>query len=262
MFLKQNKNDRGPEKIPAIETGKPNLADNRKIILERIAQCLKDCGYRQKGQQFFYVIQGDIAAFFCAEHPSDTTYVWFCVKPLYIPPLPYLTLEPGYRLSYILHDDTMNIPDHAGKRELYQWCKKTSSFAVNKAGPFIRDIDTASKMVSFLDKIRSTSTNKITGLTPIMYWELLMYAELSLHHYPDAEKAAREYLSHIDIPRYTDTVREKGRRDHMLVASLCRANDDELTDRRVNVWRYENTRYFTGKREKEADDRLSDELQG
>ncbi len=235
------------EKMIAYEADRPRLLENKKNIRKQICKCLEENGFTKKGQRLFYMVQENVVAFFCLEHPSNQMYIWFCIKPLFMPPLPYLSLSIGHRLSQIF-DEKMNIYDYADIEDVIKYCDIITEFIQNQAIPFIQSIDSAGKIISLLrDPNQLVSAKRLVALSPKTQHEIMMYAELSLHQYAGAEREAQSYLAHIDIPEYTEAVRETGQQNYQLVTSLCNDKDNAKVDQLIREWQKENLLFYTGK---------------
>ena len=234
------------EKARAFEEDRPRLIENKKKIRKHICKCLEKNGFKKKGKQLFYIVKEDVVAFFCLEHPSNQMYIWFCVKPLFMPPLPYLSLSIGNRLSTIL-DKKMDIYDYVEIEDVVKRCEIITEFIQRHALPFIQSINSAEKVISLLrNPDQLVTAKRIVALSPKTQHEILMYAELSLYQYTEAEREAQCYLMHIDKPKSSENVRKTGRQDYQQVISLCNEKDNAKVDRIISEWRKENMAFFTG----------------
>lgn len=227
------------------------LAENKKYIRKQVSRCLTEHGFKKRRATLFYQIRGDLAAFFCLEHPPGGLYVNCCIYPLYLPPLEYLNLNLGNRMEQILLGLHMRFSDCETPEEVELWCRRMDAYITNRLEPFLSQVDTADHMVQYIQRRDRWKTVGF-HIGPGDEYEMLMYAHLMLHRYPEAIAAAKAHLGQFTPSRYTEAVIDAARGRFREVTEMADSRDDEATDAFFRLRRQENIAFFTGPKKPSA----------
>ena len=223
------------------------IKNNQKTIKKRISDCLCDFGFRKKKDSLFTRFREDIVDYFVLEHPPGRFLCTYCIYPLFMPPMENLSLNIGKRLDYSSGNHKMIIHNDATGKDMDEWCALVSSFICKDIESFIQNVDTAEKMVRYLDGKEGTfPLANVVRISLLSQYELLMYASLFLHDYSKAREAAIGYLGEIDVPRYGMIVRNNGRSRYQHVTELAELADDQIVDCELKQWREKNIIFFKG----------------
>ena len=231
------------------------LLENRARIRNRISQCIAENGFKRKGRSTFVLFSEDLAVFSCIEHPSAWFYTWFCVYPLYMPPLDVLMLNYGDRLSQWLHDNSMDIRDFATAAETEIWCDRTKHFIRDRFLPLTSQISTAQKITRYFGMIDQYPLFDSFKALSASRFKIEMYAWLCQHEYARSFDSAQRYLSKFESSRHTDFVNN---REHALIREvfrLAKERDDRAVDDLMGGWRERNIAFLSEKKRTKKESR-------
>ena len=164
-----------------------------------------------------------------------------------MPPMKYLNLSIGNRMEHFIGPQ-MVLSDYASEQEVLAWCKKMDGFIQDRALPFIQSLESTEQWLKYVSREDSAfSFIDLIRVSPDIRYELMMYAALTCHQYDTAIAAAKLFLSQIDIPCYTDDVRERGRQQYQELTALAQSGNDQAVDAFITERKIQNYRFFTGK---------------
>lgn len=230
------------------------LAENRLRIRKQISKCIANNGFKRKGRSTFVRFSGDLVAYSCIEHPSIMFYVWFCVYPLFMPPMEYLTLNIGHRLSELINDHTMNmnIRDYATQTETDLWCDRTSQYIQESFIPLIDQFDTAEKMTQYFSSALHQPCFDTFKALKARQDEIEMYAWLRQHEYGKSAASAERFRAKTESARFTDAVKAREEARFRQIVNLACTRDDRAVDDLFGQWREQNVAFFTEKKRAKA----------
>ena len=224
------------------------LLENRTRIRERISHCIAENGFKRRGRTTFVLFSEDLAVFSCIEHPSSWFYTWFCVYPLYMPPLEVLMLNYGYRLSQWLHDNKMDIPDYATTVETELWCDRTKLFIQDRFLPLTSQINTAQKITRYFGTIDQYPLLDSFKTLSAYRSKIEMYAWLRQHEYARSFDSAQRYLSQIESSPYSDSVKDRECARIREITHLAKVRNDLAVDNLLGRWRERNIAFLSEKK--------------
>lgn len=235
------------QNLLAFENDRQKLLKNRTMVRKALLKCMKENGFKQKGRSTFYTINNDIIGYFVFEHPSNRTYINFCIYPTYMPPMEMIHLMFSKRISKVISDSDMDFSDYVSEEQLYALCQKLDGYITERILPFINKINTKEKMKKEL-KCKERFLNTSIVATSIEFkYKIKMYTELSLHAYSDAMNAANTFLALSDCPTSTELVRSSVRMEYQKFMDLANKKDDAYIDQIIGKWKTNNIEFFTGK---------------
>ena len=236
------------QNLLSFENDRQKLLKNRTMVRNALLNCIKANGFKQKGRSIFYTINNDIIGYFVLEHPSNRTYINFCIYPTYMPPMEMIHLMISKRISKVFSDPDIDISDYVSEKQLYALCQKLDGYITGIILPFINKINTNEKIEKEL-KCKERFLNTSIVATPIEFkYKIKMYTELSLHAYSDAINSANTFIALSDSPTYTELVRSSDRMEYQKFIDLANTKDDAYIDRIIAEWKKNNIEFFTGKR--------------
>ena len=224
------------------------VKENRKLIRQKLKNCLKANGYRQGRCSCFYRFFKDYVVYYKPEHPSIMTYLWLCIYPLYMPPGDLRVCSFGDRLSSLTDNYVWNIRDYESEESIDEWCRRITDTDNTYVASLIKEISTISSADRLLDcKFQSESGEKLSFASIICLGAekvncLKMFTKLALHKYDEASKIANSTLqAGVDGSlRVNQNLTVNCKR----VIDLAFIRDDNYVDSIINTWREANNKRF------------------
>ena len=222
------------------------IKENRKLIKQKLKDCLKANGYKQGKSSCFYLFTKDMIVYYKPEHPSIMTYLWFCFYPLYMPPVDLRVFTFGDRLSALTDNYIWNIRDYESDSSMEEWCERIAEIdrlRVSLLIPKLHDISSINESFKEADSLGSREYVDLAGFIRLgieKSKQIAMFTKLALHQYDKAMLLAN-YILHAGVNgelRVNQTLSAHCK----MVVDLASKHDDELTNKTMALWREENTR--------------------
>lgn len=200
----------------------------------------------KKRETLFTRFKKDIVEYFVLEHPPGLFYFNYCIYPLFMPPMEFLSLNIGNRIDHSQNNPEMIISNDATPEDMDIWCARASDFICKDVELFVQKVDPVKKMILFLEREECfpLPLRSIVWINYQSRFEILMFAYLYVHDYIKAREAASKYLGEIDTPKHGMIVREKGRACYNHVIELAELADDQIVDQEMEKWREKNIKFF------------------
>lgn len=211
---------------------------DKKIIKKKLEQIIKDYGYKRCASFMLAKETGSIISYFWMEAPTGAVYLWFCVYPVFMPPVDVLQSSIyGSRVSNA-SPGLGYFPETDDDFVLEQKLKKLNLYIKTVIEPFVQKLADENTLVDTLYQARK---NQLLLFHHAKGYKLLMYYALYHQDYSNALKYADEYIEEMKAGGYVESIIKDALQEVQWIKEKIKMKDYNMIEKMLESFCKQNS---------------------